>query len=360
MFNNFMGKIQNFGGSMYSTVLLLTFTSIILGISTVFITPSIMGAIAAPGSNWTYFWTSIKTGTDAIMKQFPFLFLLGLPIGLAKKENARCVLEEFVLYMTFNLFIGAILNAWGPVLGVDFTQDVGGTSGLASIGGIKTLDTGVVGALIVSGITVWLHNRYFDKRLPEWLSIFRGSSFIHMIGFFVMYLPALVFVLVWPKFQMFMGTFQLMMKSTGAFGVGTYAFLERILIPTGLHHFIYTPFLFDSAVVQDGIISYRSAHLQEFSQVTEPLINVFPQGGFALFGMTKVFAPLGIAGSFYTTAKSEKKKTTLVIMIPIVITAMCFGITVKMKFYPISTLVHKFSPDRKSLLHQGYYLLSYI
>ncbi|MGO1033554.1 PTS transporter subunit EIIC, partial [Clostridioides difficile] len=34
------------------------------------------------------------------------------------------------------------------------------------------------------------------------------------------------------------------MKDTGTFGLFLYGFLERILVPTGLHHLIYTPFQF--------------------------------------------------------------------------------------------------------------------
>src|SRR5699024_12534626 len=37
-----------------------------------------------------------------------------------------------------------------------------------------------------------------------------------------------------------------------------YTFLERILIPTGLHHFIYSPFVFGPAVTPDGITKMRS------------------------------------------------------------------------------------------------------
>ena len=71
----------------------------------------------------------------------PLLFVIGLPIGLAKKQNARCVLEAVVIYVTFNYFLSAVLQFWGPAFGVDYGAEVGGTSGLAMICGIKSLDT---------------------------------------------------------------------------------------------------------------------------------------------------------------------------------------------------------------------------
>lgn len=332
MVKKLVANVQRFGAAMYTPVLLLTFAGITVGITTVLMTPAIMGNIALPDTNWFKFWDTIKSGTNAVMKQLPFLFLLGLPIGLAKKEQARAGLEAFVLYMTFNYFVSSILIHWGSLLGVDASADVGGTSGLAFIGGIKTLDTGMVGALVVAGITVWLHNKYFDTQLPEWLGVFRGSSFIAMIGFFAMIPVAVLFAIIWPQFQHGIANFQGFMESSGSLGVGIYGVLERGLIPTGLHHFIYTPFLFDSAVVEGGIRTYWAANLSEFSQVTEPLKTVFPAGGFSLFGMTKVFAPLGIALAFWSTAKPEKKQNVVALMVPAVLTGTVAGITEPLEF----------------------------
>ena len=347
MSSKIMEKVQRFGGAMYTPVLLLTFAGIMVGISTVFQTTVVMGPIAEQGTNWQLFWATIKSGTNALMQQLPLLFLLGLPIGLAKKENARCCLEAFVTYMTFNYFINGILSGWGGLLGVDFAVNVGGTSGLALIGSVKTLDTGVLGALIISGVTIWIHNRYFEKSLPDWLGVFRGSSLVCVISFFMMLPIALVFCLVWPQFQHAINGFQSFMRAAGNVGVGIYAFLEAVLIPTGLHHFIYTPFLFDSAAVEGGIRAYWAEHLTEFASLSVPLKEVFSAGGFSLFGMKKVFAPAGIALAFYTTAKPEKKKATLTRMIPVTLTAMLCGITEPLEFTflfasPILFVVHAF------------------
>lgn len=95
-------------------------------------------------------------------------------------------MEAFVLYLTFNYMLAAMLTNWGSSFGVDFSIEAASGTGLASIASIKTLDTGMIGALAIAGIVVFLHNRYFDTELPEWLGVFKGSSFICLIGFFVM------------------------------------------------------------------------------------------------------------------------------------------------------------------------------
>lgn len=163
-------------------------------------------------------------------------------------------MEALAIYLTFNYFVSTILGQWGPVFGVDYSVEAGSGTGLATIASIKTLDMGIMGALIISGIATMLHNKFFDTELPEWLGVFSGSVFIYMIGFFVMVPVALIACLVWPHVQAAISAFQGFILSAGTFGVGVFAFFERVLIPTGLHHFIYTPFYYDNAAVNGGIL----------------------------------------------------------------------------------------------------------
>lgn len=340
-----MQKVQRFGGAMYTPVLLFSFAGIMVGLSTLFMNESIFGAMATDGNMWYQFWFMIQEGAWMVFRQMPLLFVIGLPIGLAKKQNARCVLEAFVVYVTFNYFLAAVLQFWGSFFGVNYAAEVGGTSGLAMICGIKSLDTGMFGALIISGIVVWLHNRYFDKDLPDWLGIFAGSSYVVMLGFFVMIPMAFIFAGVWPKVQGAISMLQDFFKASGTLGVGLYAFSEKILLPTGLHHFIYAPFTLDSAVVPGGIEAYWALHLNEFANSTLPLKELFPAGGFELFGNAKVFAPIGITLAFFTTAKKEKRKQVLTLMIPAALTAMLTGITEPIEFTflfiaPVLFVVH--------------------
>lgn len=97
---------------------------------------------------------------------------------------------------------------------------------------------------MISGLTIYLHgkNRFYDTELPDWLGVFNGSTFVFMVGFFVMIPAAILAVLVWPKVQLGMHAFQGLVLGAGTFGVGVFVFLERILIPFGLHHLLYSPF----------------------------------------------------------------------------------------------------------------------
>lgn len=327
-----MQKIQRFGGAMFTPVLLFAFGGIMAGISTVCMNEQILGSLASADGMWYKVWNVINQGSWTVFNNMPLVFVIGLPIGLAKKQNARACLEALVIYLTFNYFINTILTQWGTVFGVDFTQEAGSGTGLSMIAGIKTLDMGMIGAILISAIVVWLHNRYFDTKLPEFLGIFKGSTFVYIIGFFVMIPVAFLAVIIWPQIQHAMGLLQNFLANSGPIGVGIYSFLNRILIPTGLHHFVYSPFLYDNVAVQGGIVAYWTQHLADFAASGLPLKELFPQGGFALYGMEKIFGSIGISLAFYKTAKKDRKKQVAGLLVPITLTAVVAGVTEPLEF----------------------------
>ncbi len=185
---------------------------------------------------------------------------------------------------------------------------------------------------MISGIVTAIHNRYFDKPLPVFLGIFQGSSFVVILAFFVMIPCAWLTLLGWPKVQMGIESLQAFLRSAGALGVWVYTFLERILIPTGLHHFVYGPFIFGPAAVEGGIQVYWAQHLQEFSQSTLPLKTLFPEGGFALHGNSKVFGSVGIALAIWYTASPENRVKVAGLLVPATLTAVLVGITEPLEF----------------------------
>lgn len=342
-----MQKIQKFGGAMFTPVLLFSFAGIMVGIGTLFTTETVMGALARPDSIWYLIWNVVLQGAWCVFNQLPLLFVIGLPIGLARKQAARCCMEALVLYLTFHYFVSTILAQWGHVFGVDFAAETGGTSGLTMIANIKTLDMGMFGALLVSGLVIYLHNKFFDTELPDWLGSFNGSTFIFMIGFFVMLPVALLSVFIWPNIQAGMQVFQNFVMTSGPFGVWVFIFLERLLIPFGLHHLLYSPFYYDNLVCPGGIYSYWATQLPALASATGSLKSLCPEASFTATGFSKIFGCPGIAMAFYATAKPEKKKQLLGLLIPITLTAIVCGVTEPIEFTflfiaPALFVVHAF------------------
>ena len=328
-----LSQIQRFGGAMFTPVLLFPFAGIVVGIAIMLRNPLFVGeALTAPDHLFAQIVHIIEEGGWAVFRNMPLIFAVGLPIGLAKQAQGRACLAVLISFLTWNYFINAMGMTWGHFFGVDFSAEPTAGSGLAMIAGIKTLDTSIIGAIVISGIVTAIHNRYFDKPLPVFLGIFQGSSFVVILAFFVMIPCAWLTLLGWPKVQMGIESLQAFLRSAGALGVWVYTFLERILIPTGLHHFVYGPFIFGPAAVEGGIQVYWAQHLQEFSQSTLPLKTLFPEGGFALHGNSKVFGSVGIALAIWYTASAENRVKVAGLLIPATLTAVLVGITEPLEF----------------------------
>ncbi|EHO19261.1 PTS system, alpha-glucoside-specific IIBC component [Fusobacterium necrophorum subsp. funduliforme 1_1_36S] len=310
-------KLQRFGGAMLMPSVLFAFAGLVVGITSILKNPNLVGSIAEQGSLWYNFWVVVEQGGWTLFNQMPVVFALGIPIGLAKKANGRAALETFVIYMTFHYFINSFLTQFS-FFGIDMSMEK--IPGITTVAGVKTLDTSIIGSIFIAAISVYLHNKYFDKKLPELLGIFQGTSYVIILGFVLMIPAAFATALIWPKVQLGIAALQGFLKGAGVAGVFSYTLLERLLIPTGLHHFIYGPFMFGPAVVENGITAYWATHIQEFAASVEPLKEIFPQGGFALHGNSKVFGLPAAALAMYMCSKSSKKKIVAGLLIPAALT----------------------------------------
>ncbi|WYQ41908.1 alpha-glucoside-specific PTS transporter subunit IIBC [Bacillus sp. FSL W7-1321] len=326
-----MNAIKRFGSAMIVPVLLFAFFGIVVGLATLFKNPAIMGDIAAEGTMWYKVWSLIESGGWTIFNHMELAFVIGLPISLAKKAQARATLAALMVYLVFNNFINAILTLWPSTFGVDLSQGVENITGVKAIAGIPTLDTNIIGAIVISAIVIWIHNRFYDQKLPEMLGIFQGLVFVVIIGFFVMIPFAFLVAFVWPYVQQGIGSLQGFISQAGYVGVWLFHFLERVLIPTGLHHFIYTPFEFGPAAVNEGLKPYWIANLNDFATSTSALKDLYPYG-FLLHGNIKMFGCLGIALAMYYSTPKENRKKVLALVLPATLTAIFAGITEPLEF----------------------------
>lgn len=198
-----LSQIQRFGGAMFTPVLLFPFAGIVVGIAIMLRNPMFVGeALTAPDSLFAQIVHIIEEGGWTVFRNMPLIFAVGLPIGLAKQAQGRACLAVLVSFLTWNYFINAMGMTWGHFFGVDFSAEPTAGSGLTMIAGIKTLDTSIIGAIVISGLVTALHNRYFDKPLPVFLGIFQGSSFVVIVAFLAMIPCAWLTLLGWPKVQL--------------------------------------------------------------------------------------------------------------------------------------------------------------
>lgn len=82
-------------------------------------------------------------------------------------------------------------------------------------------------------------------------------------------------------------------------GIFVFNFLERALIPFGLHHLLYAPFYYDNVVVPGGLYAYWAKLLPQIAASTASLKSFCPEAGFTASGFSKMFGCLGVALAFY-------------------------------------------------------------
>lgn len=327
--------VEKFGSAVYAPVIFGAFTGIVYGVVIVLL-PLVIDIPALYS-----ILLVIKSGAWTFFQILPILFAVAIPIGMVEKNKENVALTALMSYATMIL----MLNTMMSVLGVDVSSVANMETGYTDIFAVKVYDMSILGSIISGSIVTIAHNRFYDARLPEFLNIFSGKVFVYVISFVILIPATIVIAIVWPYIQNMILSMQAFIISSGGLGVFVYTFLERILIPTGLHHLVYQPFQVGPAVVNEGLMAYWTAHMTDFAQSSERLGQIYPQGGYGLTGMSKMFAPIGISLAFYKTAFPENRKRLLGILIPTASTAVLFGITEPFEFAflfisPVLFLIH--------------------
>ena len=113
-----------------------------------------------------------------------------------------------------------------------------------SICGIKSLQMGVFGGIIVGMGVAYLHNKFYKIKLPNVISFFGGVRFIPIISSVAYILVGTLMFFIWPYVQSGMYTLGNLVVASKYAGTFVYGLIERALIPFGLHHVFYTPFCY--------------------------------------------------------------------------------------------------------------------
>ena len=151
---------------------------------------------------------------------------------------------------------------------------------------------------------------------------------------------------VWPPVQKAIGAFTGFLAASGNIGLFLYGFLERLLIPTGLHHLVYMPFQFSQLGGQltVGSVTYTGAYVVMMTEYNLGL--PFSDGIVWMYtGFTKTFGYFGIAAAFIFCARRGSRRKTAAQLLPLAFTASLASVTEPMDFLfcfsaPVLWLAH--------------------
>lgn len=151
---------------------------------------------------------------------------------------------------------------------------------------------------------------------------------------------------VWPPVQKAIGALTGFLAASGNIGLFLYGFLERLLIPTGLHHLVYMPFQFSQLGGQltVGSVTYTGAYVVMMTEYNLDL--PFSDGIVWMYtGFTKTFGYFGIAAAFIFCARRGSRRKTAAQLLPLAFTASLASVTEPMDFLfcfsaPVLWLAH--------------------
>lgn len=178
---------------------------------------------------------------------------------------------------------------------------------------------------IISGIIgAMCYNKFKGTRLPDWLSFFSGKRCVAIVAGAVSIVVSVVLLFVWPLiFGILIGIGQ-GIAGMDALGAGIYAFLNRLLIPTGLHHALNNVFWFDTIGLGD--LSHFWAG--ETSADVSWSLGMYMSGFFPCM----MFGVPGAALAIIKCAKPEKRKIAVGLLLSAAICSFVCGVTEPFEF----------------------------
>ncbi len=333
MKDKIFGVLQRVGRSFMLPIAILPVAGLFLGIGGSFTNETMLEAygllgVMGPGTIIYAILQVLNSAGSVVFDNLPLIFAIGVAIGMAKQEKEVSALSAVIAFFVMHATIGAMINDFGA-------PDLSGAT--ASVLGINSLQMGVFGGIIVGLGVAALHNRFYKIQLPQVLSFFSGTRFVPIISAAVYLLVGIAMYFIWPVIQTGINALGAFVLASGYAGTWLYGFIERALIPFGLHHVFYIPFwqtaLGGTAMIGGTLV--EGAQNIFFAELATPGIahfsveaTRFMAGKFPLM----IFGLPGAAFALYRCAKPENRKAVGGLLLSAALTSMLTGITEPLEF----------------------------
>lgn len=250
----------------------------------------------------------IGAAGGALFDNLPLLFAVGISFGFARKGDGSTALAAVVGY----LVLTNVFEVMSPlVLG---TEEVNGKA--------PAIDFGVLAGIVIGLTTALLWQRFHRTRLPDWLGFFGGRRLVPILTAVAAILIGVIMAFIYPLFDRGLTAVGNGVAENTVVGSGVYGFLNRLLIPFGLHHIL-------NSIVWFILGDFNGVHgdLNRFF-AGDPTAGVFMTGFFPIM----MFALPAAALAIVHEARPSQKKIVGGIMLSTGLTAFLTGITEPLEF----------------------------
>ena len=310
-----MKYLQKLGKALMLPVACLPICGILMGIGYALAPAAMAGEVngyVASGAAYTVGFFLIKAGA-ALIDNMALLFVIGVGVGMADDNDGTAALAALASWLMMTTLLST------GVVGTLMTLEEG-TAKFIAFQKIENPFIGILAGII--GATCY--NKFKGTKLPNFLAFFSGKRCVAIIAGVVSIVVSAVLLFVWPIiFGGLVAVGQSIVK-LDAVGAGIYAFLNRLLIPTGLHHALNNVFWFDTIGLGD---------LQKFwagmtSADVDWSLGMYMSGFFPCM----MFGIPGAALAMVHTAKSNKKKVAIGLVGSAAFCAFLCGVTEPFEF----------------------------
>ena len=307
-----MKWLQKLGKALMLPVACLPICGILMGIGYL-MCPSTMQGGEVTGIVQMIGFFLVKAG-GALIDNIAILFVICVGVGMSDNNDGTGGLAALAswLMITSLLSTGVVTTLMPSV--------VENEKAMLAFGKIQNPFIGIMAGVIGSTC----YNKFKSTKLPDWLSFFSGKRSVAIISGVVSIIVAAVLLFVWPL--IFGGLVALGegIVGLGAVGAGIYAFLNRLLIPFGLHHALNNVFWFDTIGLGD--LSHFWAG--ETSADVSWSLGMYMSGFFPCM----MFGVPGAALAMIQTAKTNKRKVAIGLVGSAAICAFVCGVTEPFEF----------------------------
>lgn len=274
---------------------------------------------------------------NVIFDNLPLIFAIGTTLGLTGNDGVAA-LAAVVGFLVLQAAMGVMADVlWYHVsveretLGVlaqALDYDVSFARKIVSTNaGIKTIQTGVFGGMFVGIVAAVIYKRFYKISLPPYLGFFAGKRSVPIITALAAIALGVLLSFVWPPIQEKINAFSMWAAYSSPVVAGTtYGFVERLLLPFGLHHIWNVPFFFEIGQYVNKAGELVTGDIPRFfaGDATAGILG----GGFLI----KMFGLPAAALAIFHTAKPENRLKVGGIMASGALTAFLTGITEPLEF----------------------------
>ncbi|NEB13797.1 PTS transporter subunit EIIC [Streptomyces coelicoflavus] len=266
------------------------------------------------GLGWDKVAAVFNNAGGALTGSLPILFCIGVAIGFAKKADGSTALAAVVGFLVYS----KVLEAF-PVTEavVQKGEDVAATYN----------DPGVLGGIIMGLLAAVLWQRFHRTKLVDWLGFFNGRRLVPIIMAFVGIVVGVFFGLVWEPIGTGISNFGEWMTGLGSGGAALFGGVNRALIPVGMHQFVNTVAWFQLGDFTNSAGEVVHGDITRFL-AGDPSAGIFQSGFFPIMMFGLPAAALAMAH----TARPERRKAVLGMMVSLALTSFVTGVTEPIEF----------------------------